>query len=70
MDDTTHAPKWRRPSRCASNGCVEVAIASNEFAMRDGKRPDGSPVLTYDVDEWRDFVADVKNGKFDVIEDD
>jgi Domain of unknown function (DUF397) len=58
-------PSWRRASRCASSGCVEFAQIGNDIALRDSKTVD-SPVLTYNRDEWRTFVAGVKAGEFDV----
>jgi hypothetical protein len=56
---------WRRSTRCGGSGCVEVAMSNGEIALRDSKRPD-SPVLTYTADEWRDFIAGVKDGEFDL----
>ena len=58
-------PAWRRASRCASNGCVEFAQMGDNIAIRDSKQTDG-PMLTYNRDEWRVFVAGVKAGEFDV----
>lgn len=64
------AGTWRRASRCAANGCVEVAIIGPPecpmtIAVRDSKNPTVPP-LTYTVDEWRTFIAAVKAGEFDV----
>jgi hypothetical protein len=56
---------WRRASRCGNSSCVEVAMRGDEIALRDSKLPD-SPVLTYTRDEWRAFVAGVKDGEFDL----
>lgn len=56
---------WRRSSRCGGSNCVEVAMRGEGIAVRDSKRPD-SPVLTYDREEWLDFLAGVKNGEFDL----
>jgi hypothetical protein len=57
--------EWQRSSRCANNGCVEVArVGPDAFAVRDSKRAD-SPVLTYDRQEWDAFIAGVKAGEFD-----
>jgi len=56
---------WRRASRCGGSGCVEVAISGAEIAVRDAKRSD-SPVLTYSAEEWRVFIAGVKDGEFDL----
>lgn len=46
-------------------GCVEVAEDGGRYLVRDSKDPDG-PWLTFDADEWAEFVAGVKEGKFDV----
>lgn len=40
-------------------------MRGDEIALRDSKLPD-SPVLTYTRDEWRAFVAGVKDGEFDL----
>jgi hypothetical protein len=63
-DDATPRA-WRRALKCASNGCVEVAMTGSEIAIRDSKRAD-SPILTYDATEWRVFIEAVKNGEFDL----
>ena len=34
-------------------------------AVQDKSQPDG-PVLKFSQDEWRDFVRDVKDGRYDV----
>ena len=57
--------------------CVEVTITDDAAAvsahkadagrlilMRDSKDPDG-PVLAFTEDEWRAFIAGVKDGEFD-----
>lgn len=58
-------PRWRRSSRCGNSACVEVASLGDEVAVRDSKNH-GGPVLTYSREEWRDFVAGVKDGEFDL----
>jgi hypothetical protein len=55
---------WMRSSACNNNGCVEVSI-DGDVKIRDSKLSD-SPELTYTADEWRAFVAGVKNGEFDI----
>ncbi|MFI7586486.1 DUF397 domain-containing protein [Spongisporangium articulatum] len=55
---------WQVSSYCAGSGCVEVQ-RGDEVRVRDAKTT-ASPVLTFDRDEWRAFVAGVKAGEFDV----
>src|SRR4051812_49278350 len=57
--------KWRRASRCASNGCVEARMAGDEVTVRNSKRPDGASV-SYHRDEWSTCVTAVKAGEFDL----
>jgi hypothetical protein len=56
---------WHRASFCTNGGCVEVKLDADVIVVRDSKRAD-SPMLRYDHDEWRTFVAGVKAGEFDV----
>lgn len=64
LDTTDVDGGWRRSSLCANAGCVEVSSGTGAIRVRDSKRSD-SPILTFDTDEWRVFVAGVKNGEFD-----
>jgi hypothetical protein len=61
-----HAP-WRISTLCDSASCVEIAISQDQelVAMRDSERRLGFPLL-FHADEWRDFVAGVRNGDFDL----
>jgi hypothetical protein len=65
--DFTRA-KWRKSSRSQSNGqCVEVADNLPELVgVRDSKDPSGA-VLTFTPDQWRAFLAGVKDGEFDIV---
>ena len=62
--DLSHAV-WHKSSR--SNGpsdCVEVADnLPSVVAVRDSKHH--GPMLTFSVEQWQAFVADVKAGEFD-----
>ncbi|MCW6006128.1 DUF397 domain-containing protein [Micromonospora sp. CPCC 205371] len=51
---------WRQSSYCESNACVEVALAQPLVAVRDGKDRTG-PVLTFEVEQWRAFVAAIRD---------
>ena len=53
-----------KSSKSVANGCVEVAPLNGLLAVRDSRNPNG-PVLLYTGEEWRAFVAGVKNGEFD-----
>ena len=59
------------------DGVVEITVTEDAAAvpshkadagrlilMRDSKNPDG-PVLAFTEDEWRAFIAGVKDGEFD-----
>lgn len=59
------APRFRTSSYCHVSGCVAVALlADGSIAVRDDK-VHGGPVLTFTAEEWRAFVAGVKNSEFD-----
>ena len=60
--------EFKRSSFCSVGACVEVAVtADNHVAVRDAKLEDG-PVLFFNADEWRAFLAGVRNGEFDLAE--
>jgi hypothetical protein len=47
------------------NGCVEVAFMRNETVwVRDSKNEGARPMVFFG-NEWREFVAAVKNGEYD-----
>ena len=56
---------YRSSSRCTGGGCVEVApLPDGGAVVRDTKNRAREP-LTFDRQEWADFVLGVKNGEFD-----
>jgi hypothetical protein len=62
------APVWRTASRCANGNCVQVAtLPSGQVLVRDSKNPAGMP-LVFTPEEWRDFLAGVRDGEFDFPE--
>lgn len=64
----THRPKapWKRA--CDSGSCVEVAVQEyrNQSTVRVRQSDNQNHIINYTLDEWRAFVAGVKNGEFDV----
>ncbi|GAA3592000.1 hypothetical protein GCM10022223_03320 [Kineosporia mesophila] len=59
--------EWQRSSYCASGSCVEVKFLGpeNGVLVRDSKQADGA-VLSFDAQEWRAFVAGVRDSEFEV----
>jgi hypothetical protein len=57
---------WRKSSLSGQNGCVEVAAAGQLIAVRDSKNPEGGHLM-YNAQEWRAFLAGVRNGEFDYL---
>ncbi len=56
---------YRTSSRCSSGGCVEVAPLPDGGAVVRGTKDRTREPLTFDRQEWADFVSGVKNGEFD-----
>ncbi len=59
--------EWRKSSKSGPNGgsCVEVRLLGGDVQVRDSKDPDG-PILAFRPDEWRAFIAGVKDGEADL----
>lgn len=57
--------EWRRSSKCSNGACVEVARRDKAIMVRRAGGPDGM-VLTIQAGEWREFVAGVRAGRFDL----
>lgn len=55
------------PTRCESNTCVEVDIAHDGVEVRSSLNRARSVVFT--LDEWRAFIAAVRDGKYTVGDD-
>jgi hypothetical protein len=64
--DLTNAV-WRRSTRSDddTSACVEVAVLSNGYAVRNSTDPEG-PVLFFTQAEWDAFVGGAKDGEFDL----
>ena len=62
--------RWRKSSFSGNGGasCVEVAGHDGMILVRDTKDRGKGPVQRYTPDEWRAFVAGVRNGEFDLNE--
>jgi hypothetical protein len=56
--------QWRKSTRCASNGCVEVArLDDDAVSVRDTE--DTAARLAFGLAEWSAFTAAAKAGRFD-----
>ena len=61
--------RWRKASYSGNGGasCVEVGQTHDGIVLvRDTKNHGRRPVHRYTPQEWRAFVADVRNGEFDL----
>ena len=58
---------YRTSSRCTGGGCVEVAPLPDGGAVVRGTKDHTREPLTFDSQEWADFVLGVKNGEFDFM---
>lgn len=58
---------FRKSSFCGTAACVEVEIDGDDVLVRDSKNVvDPFLALRFDAEEWRAFVAGVKDGQFDI----
>lgn len=57
---------FRKASGSGDVGCVEVGIASSVVGVRDSKACGREPVLAFTPREWRGFLRNVRDGKFDL----
>jgi len=56
---------WLKAQASTHNGqCVEVASTRGKIAIRDSKDPDGK-ILFYAPAEFKIFLENARNGKFD-----
>lgn len=60
------AAEWRHSSSCNGGNCLEVAPMGNLIAVRDSANADGV-ILAFSGSRWRDFIADVKAGRFEMV---
>lgn len=57
--------EFKKSTLSGNNGCVEIAMTSDKVHVRDSKDPQ-SPMLTFDMIEWRAFLGGVRNQEFNV----
>ena len=58
--------EWRKSSFSGKQtNCLEFRRTPDGVEVRNSKRPDEA-TIRYTIDEWRAFVAGVKNGEFDL----
>jgi hypothetical protein len=51
---------WTRSSRCDASQCVQVSLGPGRVLVRSSGRP-GGPALVFHPDDWRAFVALLKD---------
>lgn len=56
---------FTKSSFCGNTACVEVGRDGDDVLVRDSKDLSIAP-LRFTTEEWRDYVAGVKAGEFDV----
>jgi len=54
---------WTRSTLCGNGSCVEVAVGKSFVLMRDSKLRHG-PIIQFDREAWKDFLAGARNGEF------
>ena|SRR5688500_2899521 len=69
--DRTWACNYRKenPMGCEGGACVKVEFAHNLVWVSDTKAPELGP-LEFNLEEWGQFIADCKAGKYDFEVDD
>jgi len=54
---------WKKSSRCANGGCIEVATVTARRLVRDSKENNG-PILSFSSDSFRTFLDGVRADEF------
>ena len=57
---------WQVSRTCDNGQCIKVARAGKFVMIGNTSKPEG-PVSEFTVEEWRHFLAGVKQGDFDGI---
>ena len=58
----TTNPTWRKPSRCESSGCPEVANYGGRIRVRSTTT---GTCVQFTAQEWRDLCDGIRNNEFD-----
>jgi len=56
---------WRKSTRSANNGCVEVTFVDDQVGVRDSKDREG-PTLVFTAREWEAFIGGARDGEFEL----
>ena len=56
---------WHKSAHSGSAGCVEVATVDGRVGVRDTKDR-GGPILVFNHEEWKAFLAGARDGDFDL----
>lgn len=59
-------PTWHDWLRCDGGQCVQIGTLGGSILIRSSTDQDGT-YITLNRDEWREFVAGVKDGDFDSL---
>jgi Domain of unknown function (DUF397) len=58
--------RWRKSSLSERDGCLEARLLDDGgVGVRDSKDRNG-PILRFSPDEWQTFLAQLRNGAFDL----
>lgn len=65
-ESETSVHDFKKSSFCAGGGCVEVAITNKDAIYIRDTKDAAQNALQFTTEEWREFVAGVKAGEFDL----
>jgi hypothetical protein len=58
---------WRKPARCDTSACVEIAVQGGEILIRNSEVPD--VYLAFPRGEWHAFLRGLREGIHGKAED-
>lgn len=64
MDQSQPQLNWRKSSRSGEAACAEVAFDGGTVHVRSDL--DKGRTVVFDPDEWRAFIAGIKNDEFNL----